>query len=92
MSQIIKAKGSITSAGDVTMPTTVANADIYVSGLTGGSLLIQSADPAGTYVTEQDNGTLTADGRYTWATAVPAQIRVLGSSATGPAIVSIVGR
>jgi hypothetical protein len=92
MSQVIKASGSITSSGTVVMPTSVKQAMVFVSGLSGGSILVQIADSAGTYVTEQENGTITADGRYVVDTGdVPVQIQCVGSSATGPATVEIVG-
>lgn len=88
---MIKAKGAITGSGTVVMPDSVTKADIYVTGLSSGSILIQIADPStGTYVTDQTNGTVTEDGRYTLDMAAPAQVQCIGSSAVG-SVVYMVG-
>lgn len=87
----VKVSGDILGSDSITMPTTVMSADIYVSGLTLGSIQIQVENTDGAFIPDKTMGDITANGKYSYTSKMPAKLRACGISATGPAKVRMVG-
>jgi hypothetical protein len=90
----VQAIGTIDADGEnITLPDGVTKAHVHVSGTWTGTIEVQIANSAGTYVTEQDKGTLTANGIYVFeGGGLPVKVRALSTAWTsGSAVVEIAG-
>lgn len=90
----VQAIGTIdANAENVTVAEGVTKAAIHVSGTWTGTIEVQIANSENTYVTEQDKGTLTANGIYIFESGgLSMKIRALSTAWTsGSARVEISG-